>query len=257
MRGKIKRSKKATGHSSSAKPFFILLFIGFFFFVIGQQIFTWVKGSSYFRIQRMTCTLPSKVRALDKFSYLQGKSILDIDLESLQRQLQNSFPEAAQVRALKRFPNEIQIVFNERPPYALVALSGNYFTIDRQGFLIARGDAPGHALPLIVGLGAPSRGVMLGQQISSENLKIALRIIDAFTRSRDLRAFSLVKINVENTSKISFFLSDQLEVLIDKDNIEQRIDTLGIILSKAKLDWERIRNIDLRFQEPIIKYESS
>lgn len=255
MNGKTKKPKKASGRPSSAKPFFILLFIGFFFFVVGQQIFTWVRGSSYFRINRISCTLPSKARALDKFLYLQGKSILDVDLESLQRQLQNSFPEAEQVRAVKRFPDEIQIVFKERPPYALVAISGNYFTIDRQGFLVARGDVPGQTLPLIIGLGTPSRGVSLGQQVTSNNLKIALMIIDAFARSRDLRAFSVVKINVENTSKISFYLSDQLEVLMDKDNVDQRIDTLGIILSKAKLDWERIRNIDLRFQEPIIKYE--
>lgn len=254
MNVKTKRPRK-TRSVSSAKPFFILLFIGFFFFVVGQQIFAWVRGSSYFRIKRISCTLPSKARALDKFLYLQGKSILDVDLESLQRQLRNSFPEAEQVRALKRFPDEIQIVFKDRPPYAIAAISGHYFTIDKQGFLIARGDALGQALPLIVGLGAPARGVVLGQQAVSDNLKIALKIIGSFMQSRDLHSFSIVKINVENTSRISFYLSDQLEVLIDKDNIDQRIDTLGIILSKAKLDWERIRNIDLRFQEPIIKYE--
>ena len=45
------------------------------------------------------------------------------------------------------------------------------------------------------------------------------------------------------------------KVVIDQENIQERINTLGVILEKAKLDWERIRYIDLRFQEPVIKYD--
>lgn len=254
MKEKTKKPKKAAGFPL-LRPLLILLIIGFFFFVIGQNIFIWVKDSTYFRIKRVTCTMSTKARSLDKFLYLQGKSIFDVDLAGLQRQLEWSFPEVAQVRAIKRFPDEIRIVLKERSPCAVIALGGNYFVIDRQGYVISKGDSLARTLPIIQGLGSPSRSIGLGQLVASENLKIALKALDIFSKTKTLRSFSIMKIDVENLSKVTFYLSDQLQVIVDKENMEKRIDTLGIILSTAKLDWERIRHIDLRFQDPVIKYE--
>ncbi|MCX5680680.1 MAG: cell division protein FtsQ/DivIB, partial [Candidatus Omnitrophica bacterium] len=91
--------------------------------------------------------------------------------------------------------------------------------------------------------------------IVSDKLRVALKILDIFSQNKALRSFSIVKIDIENPSKISFYLSDQLEIVIDNENIPKRIDTLGVILVRAKLDWERIRYIDLRFEEPVIKYD--
>ncbi|HQL41815.1 MAG TPA: hypothetical protein PLO93_05950, partial [Candidatus Omnitrophota bacterium] len=63
-----------------------------------------------------------------------------------------------------------------------------------------------------------------------------------------------MRINVENTSKIIFFIGEKLEVVADRESIDKQIETLSLILNKARLDWERIRYIDLRFAQPVIKY---
>jgi len=257
MNNKIKKQRKASPGISIFKPLFILLLVGFFCFVGVRKAFFFVKNSSYFRVHRVTCSVASRAKSLQKFLYLKNQSIFDVNLAGLQKQLEWSFPEVGQIRAFKRFPDEICIVLKERPPYAAIMLGPNYFLIDHQGFMVSKDSSlQGQGMfPLIRGLPSTSKNVSLGQRIVSDQLQLAINMLDLFSANRALRSFEIAKIDIGNLSRISFFLGDQLEVVIDKENVAQRINTLGVILEKAKLDWERIRYIDLRFQEPVIKYD--
>jgi len=255
MNNKIKKQRKASPPISFFKPFLIILLIGFFCFVGVRKAFFFVKNSSYFQVHRITCSVPSRAKSLQKFLYLKDESIFDVNLGGLQKQLEWSFPEVGAIRVFKRFPDEILIVFKERPPYAAVLLGSNYFLIDRQGFTVSKDPSSQGMFPLIRGLPSPLKNAALGQRIASEQLQMALKILDLFSQNKALRPFVIGKIDIGNLSRISFYLGDQLEVVIDKENIQDKINTLGVILEKAKLDWERIRYIDLRFQEPVIKYD--
>lgn len=246
------RSRSAGG-VSILRPLLILIFFGFFCFLIVRHTVAWVKNSSYFRIKKITCSAPSKAQALKKFSYLRDQSIFNVDLAGLQKQLVWLFPEAEDIRVLKRFPDEIRIDLKDRPPFAVVIFNDQRTIVDHQGYVTVKGDLFTDMLPLIYGVPRP-RSVVTGQPIVAPNLKIALRIIESFNKNRVLRAFQIVRLNVDNVSKITFFLSEQLEIVLDQEAIEKAIDTLGLILNKAKLDWERIRYIDLRFAQPVIKY---
>jgi len=252
---KTKRSAKArsSGGVSIAKPFLILLFCGFFCFLAVRHTASWVKNSSYFRIKKITSSAPSKAQALKKFAYLRNQSIFNVDLTSLQKQLTWLFPEAAEVRVLKRFPDEIYIDLKDRPPFAIVVFSDKRLIVDRQGYITVKNDFFTEMLPLIYGVPRP-QAATIGQPIVNQNLKAALGIIEAFNKNRFLQAFQILRLNVENTSKITFFLSEQLEIVSDQEAVEKQIDTLSLVLNKAKLDWERIRYIDLRFAQPVIKY---
>lgn len=251
----MKKQRKITSPQISLlKPFLIVLFIGFFCFVGAQKAISFVKSSPYFKVHRVTCSSPQRAKSLQKFLYLRNESIFDVNLNGLQKQLEWLFPEAEQVRVFKRFPDEISIVFKDRTPYAAVLLGSNYFLIDRQGFTVSRDADPQGMFPLIRGL--PSVHVSLGQRIVNDQLRAALGILDLFSQNKALHSFAIVKIDVGNMSRISFYLGDQLEVVIDQENIAGKMNTLGVILEKAKLDWERIRYIDLRFQEPVIKYDT-
>ncbi|MFA6379078.1 MAG: cell division protein FtsQ/DivIB [Candidatus Omnitrophota bacterium] len=255
MSNKNKRQKKASPAVSLFKPLLIVLLLGFFCFVGVKKTFVWVKDSSYFRVRRITCSVPSRAKSLEKFLYLRNQSIFDVKLAGLQKQLEWLFPEVGQVRVFKRFPDEIRIVLQERSPYAVLALGVNHFVIDRQGFVISKDLAFQGAFPLIRGLHAPSGGISLGQRIVGEQLQIALNILDSFSQAKALRSFVIVKMDVGNLSRISLYLGDQLEVVVDQEDVQGKINTLGVILEKVKLDWERIRYIDLRFKEPVIKYD--
>jgi len=148
MNGKNKKQKKGPGFPL-LKFLFIFLLIGFLCFVIVRSTLLWVKSSSYFRIKRITCVMSSKTRSLENFLYLRNQSIFDVNLLNLQQQLEKAFPEAAQISALKRFPDEIRIILKERPSYAVIALGVNRFVIDRYGFVILKGGSAEKTLPLI------------------------------------------------------------------------------------------------------------
>jgi cell division septal protein FtsQ len=255
MNNKPKKSKKALPTVSLFKPFLILLFVGFFCFIGAQKTFFWVKNSSYFRVRRITSSATFRSKELEKFLYLKNQSIFNVDLAGLQRRLERSFPEIGEIRVFKRFPDEIYIFLRERPPYAALVLGQNRFLIDRQGFLVSKDASSQGTFPLIYGLPSPSRTVSLGQRVVNDDLQIALTLLDLFSAHKALRSFAIVKLNIGNLSRISFYLGDQLEVVIDNEDMKGKINTLAVILEKAKLDWERIRYIDLRFQEPVIKYD--
>ncbi len=59
-------------------------------------------------------------------------------------------------------------------------------------------------------------------------------------------------INIENLSKIQLTLSNQLDVIIDRDKVAQKIRVLGVILAQERLDLKEVKYVDLRFKEPII-----
>ncbi len=255
MSNKIKKPKKSSTKVSLLQPLLVLLVVGFFFFIGAKKAFFWVKNSSYFRVARVTCSTPSRAKSLERFLYLKNQSIFNVDLAHVQKQLEWSYPEVGEIRVLKRFPDEICIVLKERKPFAALALGANSFLIDRQGFIVSKDISSQGAFPLVRGLPSPPKTVSLGQRIVSSNLEVALNIIDLFNRNKALARFVIVKMDVGNLSRISFFLGEQLEVVIDNEGAQEKINTLGVILEKAKLDWERIRYIDLRFQEPVIKYD--
>ncbi len=252
------KNKKFTKPRSSQnvpllRTLFSLLFFGFFCFLIMRSTAAWITNSSYFRIKKITCSAPSRAQELKRFGFLSDQSIFSVDLAVLQKQLIRLFPEARDIRIMRRFPDEIYIDLKDRLPFAIVVFHDQRFVVDRQGYVTAQNGSLDAMLPLIQGVARP-KIVSAGQLIASQNLRIALNIIEIFQKNLTLDSFHIVRINIENTSKIIFFLGEKLEVVLDRESIEKQIETLSLILNKARLDWERIRYIDLRFAQPVIKY---
>ncbi|HOD11490.1 MAG TPA: cell division protein FtsQ/DivIB [Candidatus Omnitrophota bacterium] len=255
MSQKIKKSIRPRSSQGFPilRPLLTLLFFGFFCFLIMRSTAAWVANSSYFRIKKITCSAPSKAQELKRFGYLRDQSIFSVDLVGLQKQLTRLFPEAKDIRIMKRFPDEIYVDLKDRPPFAIVVFNDQRFVVDRQGYVTVPNDFFNVMLPLVHGVARP-KTVPMGQIIDNQNLKIALNIIDVFQKNSISGSFHIMRINVENTSKIIFFIGEKLEVVADRESIDKQIETLSLILNKARLDWERIRYIDLRFAQPVIKY---
>ena len=96
----------------------------------------------------------------------QGAPILSIDLDATRAAIE-SLPWVARARVERQLPDTLHIAIDERAPFALWQHEGRYTLIDVTGQAIT--DVPGQYgdLPLIVGLGAPTRAARLFAEMAA------------------------------------------------------------------------------------------
>ncbi|MDD3375726.1 MAG: cell division protein FtsQ/DivIB [Candidatus Omnitrophica bacterium] len=230
----------------------VFLLLAFAVFVSARKIYWMFVDSSYFRVQEIVSSSGESFKGLERFSHLKGKNIFEIDLEELQRQLKWAYPEAERVRALRRLPDIIEIELIERKPSAAVYIGRTYVVVDSKGFVVSK-NSTDKSLPLVLGISYHPDNIVVGRVISDKSLQVALSILRILEREFKSFNVSLEKINVENLSKIYFYLDNGLEIIVDQDDIDKKMKTLKIIFDKANLKPENIRYIDLRFKQPVIK----
>ena len=92
----------------------------------------------------------------------------------------------------------------------------------------------------------------IGVPLTGKEVQIALKVIKAFKDNKVLSSMPMWEIDVENSSMIYFTTLNNIKIIIDKNEIEQKINILGIMLAQAKLDLAQIKYLDLRFREPTI-----
>ncbi|MCK5012399.1 MAG: cell division protein FtsQ/DivIB [Candidatus Omnitrophica bacterium] len=243
--------------NSKTRPFIIkFILITFLVAGIGFSISCGViylfENTKYFKIQSIT--IDPSLQFINKrdLRNLKGKNIFEIDLKAIQRRLSYKYPQASELKVMKRFPNRIAVVAKQRHPLAQVQIKDRIATLDEEGVVLSSGGQARKDLPLIVGVRGDSRKLVRGLPFKGADIQTALKITNLFQANKSLSSYSIDRINVENLSKIYFTLSNDLEVILDRNNTSQRIKVLGVVLSQGKLDMKHVKYIDLRFKEPII-----
>ena len=57
---------------------------------------------------------------------------------------------------------------------------------------------------------------------------------------------------MENLSKIHLVIGRNLDIIVDKDRIQDKLKNLELIFTQGKLDLSTVKYIDLRFNEPVL-----
>ena len=233
-----------------------LLFFIFLIYVFAAVVYKatayLVTHAEFFKIRSVM--VDPVVGFIDKkeLNRLVGKNIFMVDLYHLQRKLEIKYPQAAQLSVRRHFPNEVYIEAQKRFPLAAVLINNKMIIIDENATVLAATDKLAKNLPLIVGIRTRYNKIFLGTTIYSREIQTALKVIGAFENNKMLTGQHIVKINVENLSKIEFNLSNNLAIMIDWDKIDEKINSLGIVLTQGRVNLAEVKYIDLRFQEPII-----
>lgn len=234
------------------KILLIFLLSGSAVFLIYAQTSRWLRESSFFRIREVVLAPSLKFIDPAYLLRLKGKSMFSVDLETIHRQLRGRYPEVDALRIVRKFPDRIYIAANKREPVACVVLGRHQFLVDREGVVVAPGPAVGMKLPTIQGLHR-GKHISFGESLNLAEVDAALEVIHAFQSNTDLKAYAIQRVDVGNLAKISFYLnSNNLEVIIDPEAVEQKIARLGIVLTEGKPSLAQISYIDLRFQQPIL-----
>lgn len=214
-------------------------------------VFYFLMESSYFKIKsvRRDASLSFiSERDLDGFI---NKNIFHVDLDSVSRKLAQKYPEASQLKIIKNYPDQISVEAKRRQPFAQLGGNKMVVIIDERGVVLSTTIKPDGGLPVIMGVSAPTN-VALGLPLRSSQIDLALRIIRSFSDENTLRSQSVVKMELDNLSRIVMTLGSGLTIIIDEDDVERRMRVLGVILAHEEIDISKVKYIDLRFREPIL-----
>jgi len=238
--------------SSNVKYIFIgLLVIGIGWFVINRATYAF-SHVDYFKVRSVT--IDPSLQFINKrdLRSLMGKNLFTVDLKAVQRRLSYKYPQAARLKVVKRFPNQVSVLAKQRVPYAQLQVQDKIVVLDREAVILSLEEKKDKDLPDIIGTKLDDPRLVLGMPLRGSDIWLTLKIIKLFKANSSLDAYLIKGINIENLSKISFTLSNRLDVIIDRDKIAQKIRVLGIVLAQDRLDLGDVKYIDLRFKEPII-----
>ncbi len=239
--------------------FFIIRYIGRVFMV-----------SNYFKIKDIRVS-ENNIVDLD---YLKGQNIFTVDLQRESRYLSESYPNYRRIILMRSLPNRIFVKYVARKPIAYVKLY-RYFCLDEDLVLF---DPPSESeeigLPIISGLETKIFGPKTGKRYNIKELSLALNIITEKKRNKALKDYQVKRINIANPSNASIFLlmpleksyrsnekfatgQEALEVKIGQEDIKAKINILASLFAQVKNDVYNIKYIDLRFKEPVIKFNDN
>jgi len=235
-----------------------------FSFIIGY-IWKVLTTADFFAVKQVV------VRNSDnQFEYLKGRNIFSLNLRNEAGVVFLRCPDCRKVRFTRILPNCIVADFLKRQPVALVKFYKN-FAIDEQGVLFLPDVATEElGLPFIYGLETKIFAPKPGKSYKRSELGLALSIINEFKMNKAFAGFSLKRIDLASPGSAGFFmlLPRQIvnytlpapqgewlgfEVRIGVNNIRQKMMILGGLVMQERKEWTKIKYIDLRFKEPLIK----
>ncbi len=256
--------------SPQSRITFLILFIIVVLAIAVNFILRIFTTSGYFNIKEVVVSgKPDK-----EINYLKGRNIFLLDLRKESESIARYSPESLRVNLVRIFPDRIFVDFVQRKPVALVSLY-RYFAVDENGVLFeAYPVVQGKSLTVITGLNSKITKVIPGEKVQSKELALALAIIREAKKFRNLSGLEIQKIDIEGVDYVTILIPVEeggkgysdwhpperqktLEVRISRGNILEKIAVMSGLIGQEKNNLKDIKYIDLRFNEPVIKFKDA
>lgn len=227
---------------------------------IASLLFLFIRflvALDYFKIKEVEYSGLFGERVQKEKSDYIGESIFKIDLKKASRRLSVLFPEYKSIIVKRMLPDRVIINFVPRRAVAKIKLS-EFFYIDKEGVLflpVEQKEDKSH-LPLIVGLETKIVNPRSGVRCNNSVLLKTLEFIDNFNRDADLNTKLKIKnINLTNINDVFLFTTSDCRINLGRvDSLDKKLLILQKLLSKIDHEVDKTKYIDLRFREPVVKY---
>lgn len=236
-------------------PFRIIIFILILLSAI-YLFFRFLSGflgtSEYFNIK----TIRTNDKNID-LSYLLGRNIFSLNLDREAQKILAMYPDYHKISLIRHLPNCISADFKKREAAAYVRLY-RYFAVDQEGVLfnLEHSDILNPNLPIIVGLETKIFGPKSGSKYYGvKELALSLDLIREIKDIGGLENYGIKKIDASNLANFSFYIQANIEIKIGQSNINHKLRLLNSIITQLGEGLTKIKYIDLRFKEPVIKYK--
>lgn len=213
--------------------------------------------SDFWRVEKITCQLKgqdcSPELKAELMRLFQGLGIIFLSSDKAISEIKKTQFSLSKIEIRKHFPNELIFRLEERKPQAAVAVEGadqgEFYLVDQEGVLLEKVTVAPN-LPLVFISRLPALEV--GDQVNRPELnKTVAILIDIQLRLMKPR---LARVVSEKETEIWVEDDIQARFSLEKDSKPQ-LDSLQLILTRAKIRGELPSRIDLRFDKPVIVYE--
>ena len=246
-------AKKSSVNISSIAVIRVIIFliIGFILFTGYVNAVEFLTHSPLFEVKEVMIDRSIQFIDLRALKDLKGANIFKVDLSKVDRQIAERYPYIAQLRVVRQLPDRILILAKKREPLMQVYIKKKYLILDTEGVALYYLLTPAN-LPQIYGIPLEHGWLFLGGHIRGQELSKVVDILNAFKQSSYLRRWRIHAVQAGNLSKIDLTVGENMHVILDQDDTQDKIELLQMLISTNKIDLNKVKYIDLRFKEPVI-----
>jgi cell division septal protein FtsQ len=188
-----------------------------------------------------------------------GKNIIFFSWKDLIEQIKQTHYQVKDLNIIRKFPDKLVFELKERKPIAALAvevpveisageflIAGDFYLIDEEGIVVEKGTTSSQ-LPLILIKNDPRLAV--GERFNQEEILKTSKIL----LKMKLRLIEPKLSRILSAGKVEIWLKDDVGVIMSGEkDIDSQLDSLQLILRRAKIEGEKIKEIDLRFDKPVL-----
>ena len=229
----------------------VFLFIGFVFFTGYVNTVEFLTSSPLFEVKDVMIDRSIQFIDLRSLKNLKGKNIFKIDIKRIERQISRTYPYIAQLRVVRQLPDRILVLAKKREPLMQIYFKKKYLLLDTQGVALYYTLQPAD-LPQVYGVPLERDWLFFGRTIRGPELNKVVDILNMFKASPYLGRWRIHAVQAGNLSKIDMLVGENMHVILDQDDTQDKIELLQMLISANKINLNQVKYIDLRFKEPVI-----
>jgi len=229
----------------------VFLFIGFVFFTGYVNTVEFLTSSPLFEVKDVMIDRSIQFIDLRSLKDLKGNNIFKIDIKKIDRQIAENYPYIAQLRVVRQLPDRILVLAKKREPLMQIYFKKKYLIVDTQGVALYYTLGPA-LLPQVYGIPLERGWLFLGRAIRGQEISKVVDILNMFKTSPYLNRWRIHAVQAGNLSKIDLIVGENMHVILDQDDTQDKIELLQMLISANKIDLNKVKYIDLRFKEPVI-----
>lgn len=177
-----------------------------------------------------------------------GTNLLALDPAVIQARLE-ALPQVERARVVRRLPDRIALLIQERDPYALANADG-LFWLDPEGRVLGpERSAVSPRLPILSGLALPPPGT---DAAVPDRVESGLRLLRIIQRLGGRLAARVAEIELGRPEGPVLYTQEGIEVRIGTEEWAERLARLDALLASLEERNERVESIDLRFRDLVV-----
>jgi len=229
----------------------VFLFIGFVLFTVYVNTIEYLTSSPLFEVKEVMIDRSIQFIDLRALKDLKGTNIFKVDIRKIDHQIAEHYPYIAQLRVVRQLPDRILVLAKKREPLMQIFYKKKYLLLDTEGVPLYYTLQP-VLLPQVFGIPLERDWIFLGKAVRGPEMSKVVDILNMFKQSAYLRKWRIHAVQAENLSKIDLLVGENMHVILDQDDTQDKIELLQMLISSNKIDLNKVKYIDLRFKEPVI-----
>lgn len=229
----------------------VFLLIGLICFASYSRVVGFLTNSNLFAVKDVLIDTSIQFIDVDQLRRLKGRNIFCVDIQKIEQRIKAQYPQIAELRVMRELPDRIKVLAKKREPVFQIPFKGKYILVDGEGVAIYN-VSPVPNLPVVSGALRGQVRIVWGAKLLSKPLDTVLQVISAFKEHPHTARLKITTIDVTNSSKIDVGLGDTMHVILDQDSFATKLNTLEMLVTQKKIDFLKVKYIDLRFNEPVL-----